>query len=150
MDCCRCYFFVVVALVDINNSNVITLGDCLTLFTEPEVLHPDQTWYCPKCKVHCQATKELSLWRLPPTLIIHLKRFSFVGMLWRNKIDDLVDFPVTLVILTLLEWKGCSQTRLVYIIIGLLLLVFIFVIIQQLTGCYELQGEIIDLPVYII
>lgn len=75
--------------------NGITLNQCLTLFTEPEVLSPQEAWYCPNCKEHRQATKELSLWRLPVVLIIQLKRFSFTRSIFRDKIDKMVDFPVT-------------------------------------------------------
>ncbi|CAN8025440.1 unnamed protein product [Ixodes persulcatus] len=72
----------------------ISLDQCLRLFTEPEVLSPQEAWYCPSCKEHRQATKELSLWRLPPVLIIQLKRFSFTRSIFRDKIDKMVDFPI--------------------------------------------------------
>lgn len=47
---------------------------------------------------HRRAYKLLELWRLPPVLIIHLKRFSYdtYGG-WaasREKIEDLITFPV--------------------------------------------------------
>ncbi|CAN8025446.1 unnamed protein product [Ixodes persulcatus] len=73
----------------------ISLDQCLRLFTEPEVLSPQEAWYCPGCKEHRQATKELSLWRLPPVLIIQLKRFSFTRSIFRDKIDKMVDFPIS-------------------------------------------------------
>ncbi|XP_063953429.1 ubiquitin carboxyl-terminal hydrolase 19-like isoform X1 [Lytechinus pictus] len=72
----------------------ITLDQCLKLFTEPEKLSPEEAWYCPKCKQHREATKQMLLWRLPSTLIIQLKRFSFGNMLWRDKIDKMVEYPV--------------------------------------------------------
>lgn len=50
--------------------------------------------YCPKCKQHREASKQLMLWRLPNVLIIQLKRFSFRSFIWRDKINDMVDFPV--------------------------------------------------------
>uniref|UniRef100_A0A8C0HH10 Ubiquitin carboxyl-terminal hydrolase 19 n=1 Tax=Chelonoidis abingdonii TaxID=106734 RepID=A0A8C0HH10_CHEAB len=71
-----------------------TLGQCLNLFTKPEVLAPEEAWYCPKCKQHREASKQLMLWRLPNVLIIQLKRFSFRSFIWRDKINDMVDFPV--------------------------------------------------------
>ncbi|XP_037759939.1 ubiquitin carboxyl-terminal hydrolase 19 isoform X2 [Chelonia mydas] len=71
-----------------------TLGQCLNLFTKPEVLAPEEAWYCPKCKQHREASKQLLLWRLPNVLIIQLKRFSFRSFIWRDKINDMVDFPV--------------------------------------------------------
>uniref|UniRef100_H3B5N1 ubiquitinyl hydrolase 1 n=1 Tax=Latimeria chalumnae TaxID=7897 RepID=H3B5N1_LATCH len=71
-----------------------TLEQCLNLFTKPEVLAPEEAWYCPKCKQHREASKQLMLWRLPNVLIIQLKRFSFRNFIWRDKINDMVDFPV--------------------------------------------------------
>ncbi|XP_041129477.1 ubiquitin carboxyl-terminal hydrolase 19-like isoform X6 [Polyodon spathula] len=71
-----------------------TLEHCLNLFTRPEVLAPEEAWYCPKCKQHREASKQLMLWRLPNVLIIQLKRFSFRSFIWRDKINDMVDFPV--------------------------------------------------------
>nr|XP_023681613.1 ubiquitin carboxyl-terminal hydrolase 19 isoform X2 [Paramormyrops kingsleyae] len=71
-----------------------TLEQCLNLFTRPEVLAPEEAWYCPKCQQHREASKQLMLWRLPNVLIIQLKRFSFRSFIWRDKINDMVDFPV--------------------------------------------------------
>ena len=71
------------------------------MFIEPEVLGPDDKWYCPNCKGHMQAEKKMSVWRLPPILIIHLKRFKYhhnpsFGYLSdsRVKIDTHVKFPI--------------------------------------------------------
>ncbi|CAN9515930.1 unnamed protein product [Ophioblennius macclurei] len=71
-----------------------TLEQCLNLFTKPEVLAPEEAWYCPKCQQHREASKQLLLWRLPNVLIIQLKRFSFRSFIWRDKINDMVDFPI--------------------------------------------------------
>ncbi|XP_078342012.1 ubiquitin carboxyl-terminal hydrolase 19-like isoform X3 [Crassostrea virginica] len=70
------------------------IQQCLDLFTEPEILSPEEAWYCPSCKEHREATKQMSIWRLPHTLIIQLKRFSFRNFIWRDKIDKMVEFPV--------------------------------------------------------
>lgn len=48
---------------------------------------------CPRCKVKRRASKELSLARLPPILLIHLKRFEANGR-FSDKIDTFVDFPM--------------------------------------------------------
>jgi len=48
---------------------------------------------CPRCKVKRKATKRLSLARLPPILLIHLKRFEANGR-FSDKIDTFVDFPL--------------------------------------------------------
>lgn len=49
--------------------------------------------HCPNCKTLRRATKQLSLSRLPPVLLIHLKRFSVKGP-FTDKIETLVDFPL--------------------------------------------------------
>ncbi|XP_075508702.1 LOW QUALITY PROTEIN: ubiquitin carboxyl-terminal hydrolase 9-like [Primulina tabacum] len=71
----------------------ISLFSCLDAFLKEEPLGPDDMWYCPRCKVHRQASKKLDLWRLPDVLVFHLKRFSYSR--WqKNKLDTFVDFPI--------------------------------------------------------
>ncbi|KAM4701032.1 ubiquitin carboxyl-terminal hydrolase 32 [Discoglossus pictus] len=70
----------------------INLDSCLRAFTSEEELGEDEMYYCSKCKTHCVATKKLDLWRLPPILIIHLKRFHFVNGRW-IKSQKIVKFP---------------------------------------------------------
>lgn len=72
---------------------VITIQDCLTEFTKEERLGEDDTWYCPRCKDHKQATKKVELWKVPDILVFAFKRFSS-GRFTRDKIDDFVDFPL--------------------------------------------------------
>lgn len=76
------------------NKRPVRLWECLKLFTTTEKLGAEDLWYCPACKKHQQATKKFDLWSLPKVLIIHLKRFSYNRYL-RDKIDTLVDFPIT-------------------------------------------------------
>ena len=45
-------------------------------FHDVEKLSGANTWYCGHCKDHVEATKRVSLWRLPPVLVIQLKRFK--------------------------------------------------------------------------
>ncbi|XP_030648580.1 ubiquitin carboxyl-terminal hydrolase 32 [Chanos chanos] len=70
----------------------ISLDSCLKAFTTEEELGEDELYYCSKCKTHRLATKKLDLWRLPPILIIHLKRFQFVNGRW-IKSQKIVRFP---------------------------------------------------------
>ncbi|XP_072909594.1 ubiquitin carboxyl-terminal hydrolase 32 isoform X1 [Hemitrygon akajei] len=70
----------------------INLDSCLRGFTSEEELGEDELYYCSKCKTHRLATKKLDLWRLPPILIIHLKRFQFVNGRW-IKSQKIVKFP---------------------------------------------------------
>ncbi|KAK7476332.1 hypothetical protein BaRGS_00032450, partial [Batillaria attramentaria] len=76
-----------------DENSQLSLAQCLDLFTEPEILSPDEAWYCPSCKKHREASKQMSIWRLPHTLVVQLKRFSFRNFIWRDKIDKMVDFP---------------------------------------------------------
>ncbi|EPS63126.1 ubiquitin carboxyl-terminal hydrolase, partial [Genlisea aurea] len=71
----------------------VSLYKCLEAFLREEPLGPDDMWFCPVCKKHCQAAKKLDLWRLPEILVIHLKRFSYSRFL-KNKLDAFVDFPL--------------------------------------------------------
>lgn len=68
----------------------IMLEDCLDAFAKEEKI-PEA--YCSKCKDFRVQTKRMSLWRLPPIVIVHLKRFQFTQHM-RRKLRDLVVFPV--------------------------------------------------------
>lgn len=68
----------------------ITLEDCLDAFAKEEKI-PEA--YCSRCKDFRVQTKRMSLWRLPPVVIIQLKRFQFTQHT-RRKLRDLVVFPV--------------------------------------------------------
>ena len=48
---------------------------------------------CPHCKALRKATKQVFLSRLPPILLIQLKRFSFKGP-FTDKLETFVDFPL--------------------------------------------------------
>jgi len=71
----------------------LSIDELLEEFTKPEHLKGDEAWYCPKCKDHVEATKKLDLYKLPPILVIHLKRFSFRGSV-QQKIGTKVNFPI--------------------------------------------------------
>ena len=72
------------------SGGTITLEDCLDAFAKEERI-PEA--YCSRCKDFRVQTKRMSLWRLPPIVIIHLKRFQFTQTM-RRKLRDLVIFPV--------------------------------------------------------
>lgn len=69
-----------------------TVYDCLNLFTHSDVLDEDNKWYCAKCKDHKKAHMEMRIKKLPPVLIIHLKRFKKHARSI-SKISDAIDFP---------------------------------------------------------
>ncbi|XP_065841629.1 ubiquitin carboxyl-terminal hydrolase 8-like [Oscarella lobularis] len=71
-----------------------SLAECLELFTAAEEVSGEDKWLCSNCKKYRKARKKLDIWKLPPILLIHLKRFSYKG-LWRQKLETMVDFPVS-------------------------------------------------------
>eukprot|EP00163_Fabomonas_tropica_P009185 TRINITY_DN18993_c0_g1_i1.p1 TRINITY_DN18993_c0_g1~~TRINITY_DN18993_c0_g1_i1.p1 ORF type:complete len:619 (+),score=165.25 TRINITY_DN18993_c0_g1_i1:63-1859(+) len=71
----------------------LSLEACLRRFMIPERLGEDDMWYCPECKEHRQATKQMEVFKFPKVIVFNLKRFKYERM-FRNKIDTLVDFPL--------------------------------------------------------
>ncbi|XP_074026841.1 ubiquitin specific protease 32 isoform X2 [Leptinotarsa decemlineata] len=68
----------------------IDLDYCLKAFTSEERL--EAKYHCSNCQDKQPATKKLQIWRLPPILIIHLKRFDYVHTKW-VKTQKVVNFP---------------------------------------------------------
>ncbi|KAA1109051.1 ubiquitin-specific protease doa4 [Puccinia graminis f. sp. tritici] len=71
----------------------VSLTQCLDAFLKEEIMEKDDAWNCPKCKTRRKATKRLSLAKLPPILLIHLKRFSFKGP-FSDKLETFVQYPL--------------------------------------------------------
>ena len=71
-----------------------SLHDCLADFVAEERLEGQDTYYCSKCKAHQNAGKSIKIFRLPPVLVLHLKRFDKHAYS-RAKINTVVDFPVS-------------------------------------------------------
>ncbi|KAF5361806.1 hypothetical protein D9756_002213 [Leucocoprinus leucothites] len=71
----------------------VPIDKCLQAFFNEEILEKDDAWDCPKCKTKRRASKKLSLARLPPVLLIHLKRFEANGR-FSDKVDTFVEFPM--------------------------------------------------------
>ncbi len=69
--------------------------DCIENYCKKEQLEESEMWYCNQCKKHVRAWKQFHLYRTPPILIIHLKRFFFSASTHRrDKITRLIDFPL--------------------------------------------------------
>ena len=68
----------------------INLIECLKHFQTPEILTDQNEWYCSKCKEHQKAKKEWKIYKAPPTIILHLKRFKNEY----SKIQNKIIFPV--------------------------------------------------------
>jgi ubiquitin carboxyl-terminal hydrolase 4/11/15 len=72
----------------------ISLLECLRLFTTEEQLSANNAWYCPECKEFREAYKKFDIWSAPKLLVVHLKRFSAVNRVWRERLDNFIDFPI--------------------------------------------------------
>ena len=74
----------------------VSIKDCLSLFSQEEVLTGNDKWYCSKCKDHQNALKKMEIYRCPEYLILHLKRFSHQrsSFFSSKKITDEVSFPI--------------------------------------------------------
>ncbi|KAF8757849.1 peptidase C19 family [Rhizoctonia solani] len=71
----------------------VSLDECIKALVGREVMDNADAWHCPRCKTARRAAKQLTFSRMPPVLIIHLKRFSFKGP-FTDKLETLVDFPL--------------------------------------------------------
>jgi len=73
----------------------ITVLDCIEKYCQEEQLEESEMWYCNRCKAHVRAWKQFHLYRTPPILIVHLKRFHYSSTTHRrDKIDAFIDFPL--------------------------------------------------------
>ncbi|KAL4454012.1 hypothetical protein ABPG74_003895 [Tetrahymena malaccensis] len=73
--------------------NEINIQDCIEQFTEKEILDGDEKWFCPECKEFQKSEKKIDLWKLPPILMICMKRFQYTAKS-KKKITTKVEFPV--------------------------------------------------------
>ena len=82
--------------------------DCIEKFVQMEQLEESEMWYCNRCKEHVQAWKQFHIYRSPPILLIHLKRFQYSARSHRrDKINLFIDFPLKGLDLTnhVLHWS---------------------------------------------
>ncbi|KAI3383187.1 hypothetical protein SNEBB_005087 [Seison nebaliae] len=67
-----------------------SIGQFLKKFEQEELL--DNCWNCPNCKELRSVIKNIRLWRLPPILIIVLKRFDYTNISY-EKNQKFVEIP---------------------------------------------------------
>ncbi|XP_066448745.1 ubiquitin carboxyl-terminal hydrolase 8 [Eleutherodactylus coqui] len=75
------------------SSSKCSLQDCLKSFSKEEKLTDMNRFFCSNCKTRRDSTKKIEIWKLPPVLLVHLKRFSYEGR-WKQKLQTCVDFPL--------------------------------------------------------
>ncbi|KAM4037122.1 LOW QUALITY PROTEIN: ubiquitin carboxyl-terminal hydrolase 8 [Anomaloglossus baeobatrachus] len=75
------------------SSSKCSLQDCLKSFSKEEKLTDNNRFFCSNCKTRRDSMKKIEIWKLPPVLLVHLKRFSYEGR-WKQKLQTCVDFPL--------------------------------------------------------
>jgi ubiquitin C-terminal hydrolase len=76
------------------SENRSTLEKCLEKFTSEEVLDGDNMVKCDRCNKPRKSIKQLSIFRYPKILVVHIKRFRFNNFS-REKLSTDVHFPMT-------------------------------------------------------
>ncbi|CAF4760386.1 unnamed protein product [Rotaria socialis] len=74
-------------------SSIVRLEDCLESFIKWENLDHKEMFNCKTCQKLQPADKKLDIWKLPPCLIFHIKRFQLSNTRW-IKSSRPVRFPI--------------------------------------------------------
>eukprot|EP00980_Cylindrotheca_fusiformis_P018509 scaffold6124_cov122-Cylindrotheca_fusiformis.AAC.28 len=95
--------------------SVTTVTDCIEKYCQMEQLEESEMWYCNRCKKHVRAWKQFHLYRAPPILIVHLKRFHYSASTHRrDKITSFIDFPLEGLDLTEMVSHYTDETKPIY------------------------------------
>lgn len=92
--------------VPIPSREPVSLSDCIQLYMSGEKI---SGWKCPKCKDERNATKKFDISRLPPILVIALKRFTHEEDSWLQKKENLVTYPLEDLDMERFTIKGSEQ-----------------------------------------
>lgn len=76
---------------DKTSDRTYKLEELFTEYTKVETL--DQNLLCEGCKQTCTFTKQISIWKYPNILLVHLKRFTYENGR-AKKINSAVDFSI--------------------------------------------------------
>ncbi|KAM3144102.1 hypothetical protein pb186bvf_003866 [Paramecium bursaria] len=77
----------------VSEEGVQSLDQIIQEYCQEEILSDQDYWKCPQCNEFRQSKKQISLWKLPNILVVHLKRFKFT-INHRCKIRNLVKYPL--------------------------------------------------------
>lgn len=69
---------------------------------------------CSSCN-HSVAFKRMEIWRLPPILLINIKRFIFEGQ-WREKRQNYIDYPVRYMLMDHVTWDFMFEPKCIIIV----------------------------------
>lgn len=74
-------------------SHACQLKSCFDEFIREEKMNSNEGFICNKCKKPVDIVKRNVIWRYPPVLIIHLKRF-FCSTWRKEKLDTSIEIPL--------------------------------------------------------
>ncbi|KAK4683648.1 ubiquitin carboxyl-terminal hydrolase 8, partial [Tremellales sp. Uapishka_1] len=101
LECLTCHktsttydAFMYMSLPVPSNKSRVVLQELIDEFVQAEIMQNEDAWNCPRCKVPRRASKTLTISRLPPVLLIQLKRFSTKNGVFWDKSETPVIFPV--------------------------------------------------------
>ena len=80
--------------VEIPRSGRGDIRDCLRSYCQEEMLSGDEVWKCPNCKCEREATKRITITRMPQVLVVHFKRFSASKTESARKVHTPIEFPL--------------------------------------------------------
>jgi len=95
--------------IDINREaqdTPLSFDQCMKWFTQKEFI--GEEIFCPTCEGNKKTHKKMDLWKMPPILIVHLKRFQFYNNRWK-KSNRLVEFPLEN--LRISDWFPKKKTK---------------------------------------
>lgn len=64
------------------------MESALDIFFKPDYLKGENRYRCEKCRTKVEAKKQYKITKLPPTIVLHLKRFNFQS----RKISKQINF----------------------------------------------------------
>nr|XP_019008054.1 uncharacterized protein I206_07222 [Kwoniella pini CBS 10737]OCF46835.1 hypothetical protein I206_07222 [Kwoniella pini CBS 10737] len=101
LECLTCHktsttydTFMYMSLPVPSGKSKVVIQELIDEFVKAEVMEKEDAWNCPRCKVPRKATKTLTISRLPPVLLIQLKRFTTQNGVFWDKSETPVIFPV--------------------------------------------------------
>jgi ubiquitin carboxyl-terminal hydrolase 4/11/15 len=79
----------------VESRQAVDVESSLKMFALDQQLDMENRWFCPHCHHDVCATKQMNIWRLPPILILHFKRFMRTASS-PMKIDTKIKCPLAI------------------------------------------------------
>jgi ubiquitin C-terminal hydrolase len=73
----------------------LQLSQCFEYFATPEILDSVNQWFCPHCQEFVRVSKQMDTWKVPPVMVIHLKRLLMENEI-PTKLNTVVEYPQVL------------------------------------------------------